>query len=72
MFRFDGTHWIKFEDNVRMTTSTLGETQTTDPDLIRRKLKASFVNNINTATIAGQVVIEKQSLSKALKPIADV
>jgi len=72
MFRFDGTHWIKFEDNVRMTTSTLGETQTTDPDLIRRKLKASFVNNVNTATIAGEVVIEKQSLSKALKPIADV
>jgi hypothetical protein len=72
MFRYDGTHWIRFEDNVRMTISTLGETQTTDQNLIRKKLKAGFVNNANTATIAGEVVIERQSLSKALKPKADV
>ena len=72
MYRFDGTHWIRFEDNVRMTISTLGETQTNDPGLVRQKLKASFVNNKNTATIAGEVVPQKQSLSKALKPKADV
>lgn len=72
MYRYNGTHWIKFEDNVRMTTSMLGITQTNDPDLIRQKLKASFVNNESTATIAGTVVREKQSLSKALKPKADI
>ena len=71
MFRYDGDHWIKFEDNVRMTTSTLGETQTNDPLLVRRKLKSSFVNNTNTATIGGEVIKEKQALSQALKPRAD-
>jgi len=72
MYRYDGSHWIKFEDNVRMTTSMLGNTQTNDPALIRQKLKASFVNNINTQTIAGEVIQEKQALSKALKPKADI
>jgi hypothetical protein len=71
LFRYDGDHWIKFEDNVRMTTSTLGETQTNDPLLVRRKLKSSFVNNTNTATIGGEVITEKQALSQALKPRAD-
>ena len=71
LFRFDGIHWIKYEDNVRMTTSTLGATQTDNPLLVRRKLKASFINNTNTATIAGEVVHEKQSLSQVLKPKAD-
>jgi len=72
MYRYNGTHWIKFEDNVRMTTSMLGLTQTNDPELIRQKLKASFINNENTSTIAGEVVKEKQALSKALKPKADL
>ena len=71
LFRYDSKHWIKYEDNVRMTTSTLGETQTNDPLLVRRKLKASFVNNITTATINGQVVPERQALSQVLKPKAD-
>lgn len=71
LFRYDGLHWIKYEDNVRMTTSTLGETQTDNPLLVRRKLKSSFINNTNTATIAGEVVTEKQALSQALKPRAD-
>ena len=62
---------IKYEDNVRMTTSTLGETQTTDPLLVRRKLKADFVNNTTTATINGQIVPERQALSQVLKPKAD-
>jgi len=72
MYRYNGTHWIKFEDNVRMTTSMLGVTQTNDTNLIRQKLKASFVNNESTTTIAGSVIKEKQSLSKALKPKADI
>ena len=33
--------------------------------------KTGFINNNNTATIAGKVVQERQSLSKALKPTAD-
>ncbi len=72
LYRFSGTSWTRYEDNVRMTTSTLGETQTNDDELVRKKLKASFVNNLNTATIAGEVVTEKQSLSRALKPKADL
>ena len=71
LFRYDGKHWIKFEDNVRMTNSTTGETQTTDPLLVRKKLKAGFVNNTTTATIGGTVVEEKQALSKILKAKAD-
>jgi hypothetical protein len=71
LYRYDGKHWIKYEDNVRMTTSTLGETQTDNPLLVRRKLKTSFINNTNTATIAGEIVTEKQALSQVLKPRAD-
>jgi hypothetical protein len=54
-----------------MTTSTLGETQTNDPLLVRRKMKASFVNNTTTATIGGVVVPERQALSQVLKARAD-
>lgn len=71
LFRFDGRHWLKYEDNVRMTTSMLGGTQTDDATLVRRKLKADFINNTNTSTIGGSIVPEKQSLSRALKPKAD-
>jgi len=71
LFRYDGHHWIKYEDDVRMTTSTLGSSQTDNPLLVRRKLKASFINNTNTATVAGEVVVEKQALSQVLKPRAD-
>lgn len=72
LFRYDGRHWIKYEDDVRMTQSTLGETQTIDPNLVRKKLKASFVNNTSTNVIAGETILERQSLSKALKPRADI
>ena len=71
LFRYDGRHWVKFEDNVRMTVAQTGETQTTNPDKVRRTQKGTFVNNSNTATIAGEVVSERQALSKALKPRAD-
>ncbi len=71
LFRFDGKHWIKYEDNVRMTVLQTGETQATSPSKVKKTQKASFINNANTATIAGNVVQERQSLSKALKPKAD-
>jgi len=71
LFRHDGRHWIKFEDNVRMTVNQSGATQTNDPTKVRQTQKASFINNTNTATIAGEVVVEKQALSKALRPKAD-
>jgi len=71
LFRYDGRRWIKFEDNVRMTVRQTGETQTTDPDKVRKTQKATFINNVTTATIAGEVVQERQALSKVLKPRAD-
>lgn len=71
LFRFDGRSWIKFEDSVRMTNTMLGETQTTDPTMVRKSQKATFINNETTATIAGEVVPEKQALSKILRPRAD-
>ena len=71
LFRYDGRHWIKFEENVRMTVNMEGETQTNDMTLVKRTQKATFINNTTTATIAGEVVTEKQALSKALKPRAD-
>jgi hypothetical protein len=75
LFRFDGRHWIKFEDNVRMTMNNFGiqdvSTGTFAGQAIKQTEKSSFINNNNTATIAGKVVQEKQALSKALKPQAD-
>jgi hypothetical protein len=76
LFRYDGKNWIKFEDNVRMTLNNFGSEDTAAGTLnagaaVRQTQKASFVNNTNTATIAGVVVKEKQALSKALRPQAD-
>lgn len=71
LFRYDGRHWVKHEDSVRMTIRQTGETQTTDPTKVKKTQKGTFINNSNTATIAGEVITERQSLSKALKPRAD-
>jgi hypothetical protein len=71
LFRFDGRHWIKFEDSVRMTTSTKGHTQTTDPEKIRQTQKGGFINNTTTSTIGGEITAERQALSKILRPRAD-
>lgn len=62
LFRYSNNRWIKVEDGVRMTLSN------TDS---RTTLKTGFVNNSTTSTIGGEAVVEKQSLSKALKPKAD-
>ena len=76
LFRFDGKRWIKQEDNVRMTMSNLGESDTTSGNRfegkdVRQTQKTTFINNTNTDVINGHVVKEKQSLSKALRPQAD-
>jgi hypothetical protein len=75
LFRFDGKHWLKFEDDVRMTINNLGDTDVASGPNAgkapRKTQKTTFINNSNTATIAGAVVSERQALSKALKPKAD-
>jgi hypothetical protein len=75
LFRYDGRHWIKYEDNVRMTLNNFGsEDVASGPEAgkpVRKTQKSGFINNTNTATIAGSVVKERQALSKALKPKAD-
>jgi hypothetical protein len=38
---------------------------------VRKTQKGTFINNTTTATINGEVVQEKQALSKVLKPRAD-
>jgi hypothetical protein len=79
LFRWNGTVWMKYEDNVRMTMtnadnpavpnrSSSTSTYTTEN---RQTQRVGFVNNNNTATIAGAVVPERQALSKILKPRAD-
>lgn len=62
LFRYDGRRWVKMEDNVRMTMSNT---------TTRATQKTTFVNNTTTNTIGGDVVEERQSLSKALRPKAD-
>jgi hypothetical protein len=79
LFRWNGTVWMKYEDNVRMTMtnahdptvpnrSSSTSTYTTEN---RQTQRVGFVNNNNTATIAGEIVPERQALSKILKPRAD-
>jgi len=63
LFRYDGTRWVKTEDAVRMTMTNNDTRQTQ---------KTSFINNTTTNNIAGEVVEERQALSKALKPKADL
>lgn len=62
LFRYDGTRWIKVEDNVR---HTLTNTNT------RKTQKTTFINNTTVSEIGGDLVEERQSLSKALRPKAD-
>ena len=77
LFRFSGTRWIKFEDQVRMTMSNLGPDDVQESgDMFEGKearytQKTGFINNQKTDVINGKTVKEKQSLSKALRPKAD-
>jgi hypothetical protein len=77
LFRFNGTRWRKFEDNVRMTMNNLGASDVAAGNTfagkdVRQTQKATFINNPTVNTIDGQTVKEKQSLSKALRPEADL
>jgi hypothetical protein len=72
LFRWNGKHWTKFEDNVRMTmTNKPKDGYPANRDQTRQTQKTGFINNNTTATIAGEVVPERQALSKALRPKAD-
>ena len=62
LFRFDGTRWVKVQDDVRMTL--------TNTDTRNTKI-TSFINNTNSSEIGGEQVEERQSLSQALRPKAD-
>ena len=59
MFRYDGSRWVKVQDDIRMSLSNTLERQT---------YKTSFINNTNSSNIGGDNVEERQSLSKALRP----
>ena len=62
MFTYDGTRWIKVQDDVRMDLSNTLERQT---------YKTQFINNTKSSNIGGETVQERQSLTKALRPRAD-
>jgi hypothetical protein len=76
LFRYDGRHWLKYEDNVRMTLNNFGQEDVAvgahAGKPVMQTQKSSFINNVTTATIAGEVVQERQALSKALRPRADI
>ena len=76
LFRWDGSHWIKYEDNVRMTLNNFGDqdvaTGTFSGKPTRQTQKGGFINNTTTATVNGEVIQERQALSKVLKPKADI
>lgn len=62
LFRFDGDKWVKVQDGVR---AELSNTDT------RSNQISTFINNTNESSIGGDIVKERQSLSKALRPKAD-
>ena len=62
LFRYTSNRWVKREDAVR---HTLTNTDT------RRTQKTSFINNTNSTTMDGDIIEERQPISKALKPRAD-
>lgn len=63
LFRYDGSRWVKREDAIRTTMTNTDSRQT---------FRTGFINNTATDTIAGEEVAERQALSKALKPKADL
>ena len=68
LFRFDGHNWVYQESNVRMTmTNKPLDGKPDNNNKTRQTQIGSFVNNNASTTIAGKQVVERQSLSKALK-----
>ena len=59
-----------------MTLNNLGESDVQPGSIfegkdVRQTQKTTFINNTNVDTIDGHETVEKQSLSKALRPSAD-
>lgn len=68
LFRFNGKSWVYVESNVRMTLTNKPVDSLPAADALTRHTQlGGFINNNNTATIAGKIIEERQSLSKALK-----
>ena len=63
LFRYNGSVWKKVEDKVRTTLT---------PNSTRNTQKGTFINNTNVNDIGGEQVTERQALSKALRPKADM
>jgi hypothetical protein len=63
LFRYNGDRWIKIEDALRHTLTNTNN---------RTTQKTSFINNTKVNLIGGKEVVERQALSKALKPKADL
>ena len=74
LFRYSGTRWIKYEDDVR-TNLTPGDKEKAVANygnVQSQTQRSSFVNNTNeTATEDRGNIPERQPLSKILKPQAD-
>jgi hypothetical protein len=62
LFQYDGSKWMKYADDARMTMTN---------DIARNTYKTRFINETATNEIGGETVPVRQSLSKALKPKAD-
>ena len=62
LFRYDGTKWMKYADDARMTLTN---------EIARNTYKTRFINETATNQIGGEEVEVRQSLSKALRPKAD-
>ena len=74
LFRYSGTRWIKYEDDVRtnLTPGDITKTVANYGNVTSQTQRSSFVNNTNeTATEDRGNIPERQSLSKLLKPQAD-
>jgi hypothetical protein len=63
LFRFDGQRWVRSEDAVRHTLTNSNN---------RNTHRLGFINNDKVNTINGEQVVERQALSKVLKPKADL
>lgn len=76
LFRWNGQHWVKFEDSVRMVLTNYGQNDVSNDGRypgkpVRMNQKSTFINNVTTATIAGEVVQERQYLHNILRPKSD-
>ena len=74
LFRYSGTRWVKYEDDVRTNLTPGDKTKITAGGNVvtSQTQRSSFVNNTNeTATEDRGNIPQRQALSKLLKPQAD-